>query len=129
MNSAAEPQGTAGDRPDGQAPPVPEGSAGGRSGGGSGYERPLPPEVDAAIRATAAGQAAPAALALAAIAHRAITELNKLARAEASRRRGQPDWGTWAGLSNSARDAVLKVSTCRKSATELAGRVTPPSDA
>lgn len=96
----------------------------------SAYERPLPPEVDAAIRATAtADQPAPAALALAAIAHRAITELNKLARAEANQRRGQPDWGTWAGLSNSARDAVLKVSTCRKAATELAGRVSPPTDA
>jgi hypothetical protein len=87
----------------------------------SGPERPLPPEIEGAIRAVASAERpAAAALTLAAIAHRAIVELNKLARAEAVGRRGQPDWGTWAGLANSARDAVLRVSTCRKSAGELA---------
>jgi hypothetical protein len=90
-------------------------------------ERALPPEVDSAIRAVATAEApAGAALTLALIAHRAINELNKLARAEAARHRGQADWGTWAGLANSARDAVLRVSTCRRAAGELA-RQAPPS--
>ena len=87
----------------------------------TGPERPLPPEIENAIRAVAlTDRPEVAALTLAAIAHRAIVELNKLARAEAVGRRGTPEWGTWAGLANSARDAVLRVSTCRKSAGELA---------
>jgi hypothetical protein len=86
-------------------------------------EPPLPPEVDAAIRAVAAAEPPErAALVLASIAHRAINELNKLSRAEAARRRGQPDWGTWAGLANGARDAVLRVSTCRRAAADLVRR-------
>jgi hypothetical protein len=85
--------------------------------------QPIPREVDQAIRDAATIQApARAALTLAAIANRAIAELNKLARAEANRRRGQADWGTWAGLANTARDAVLRVSSCRKAATELVQR-------
>lgn len=86
--------------------------------------RAIPREVDDAIRLAATTERPEqAALTLAAIANRAIAELNKLARAEANRRRGQPDWGTWAGLANTARDAVLKVSTCRKVALELARKV------
>ncbi len=100
--------------------PVGEGS--GPAAPAGGYERPLPREVDDALRAVGTAERPEgAALTLAAIAHRALTELNKLARAEAGRRRGQPEWGSWAGLSNSARDAVLKVSTCRKAAGDLAG--------
>lgn len=88
--------------------------------------RPLPKEVEDAIRGASAAEApAQAALTLAAIANRAIAELNKLARAEANRRRGQPEWGTWAGLANSARDAVLKTATCRKTASELAHKANP----
>jgi hypothetical protein len=83
--------------------------------------RPLPREVEDAIRGVAmAEQPEAAALTLAAIANRAVAELNKLARAQSSARRGQPDWGTWAGLANTARDAVLRVATCRKVAAELA---------
>ena len=95
------------------------------SGGGAGDEtRPLPKAVEDAIRGVSETEGpAAAALTLAAIANRAIAELNKLARAEANRQRGQPDWGTWAGLANSARDAVLKTATCRKAAGELAQRV------
>lgn len=85
--------------------------------------RPLPREVEEALRNVSVAETPEeAVLTLSAIATRAVAELNKLARAEANRRRGQPEWGTWAGLANSARDAVLKVSTCRKAATELARR-------
>jgi hypothetical protein len=86
----------------------------------TGQDPPLPSEVDQAIRA-AAGAETPerAALTLAAIANRAVAELNKLARAEAISRRGSPEWGAWAGLANTARDAVLRVATCRKAATDL----------
>jgi hypothetical protein len=87
----------------------------------SGPESPLPGEVDAAIRAAAEGESPErAALTLSAIANRAIAELNKLARSEAVRRRGTPEWGTWAGLANTARDAVLRTAACRKAATDLA---------
>ena len=67
-----------------------------------------------------AGSPERAALTLAAIATRSVAELNKLARARSIERRGTPAWGSWAGLANSARDAVLRVATCRKAATELA---------
>jgi hypothetical protein len=84
-------------------------------------ERPIPAEVEAAIRGvSSAERPEEAALTLAAIASRAIAELNKLARAQSNARRGQPDWGGWAGLANTARDAVLRVATCRKTAAELA---------
>ena len=84
----------------------------------------MPREVEAAIQGVASAESPEqAALTLAAIANRAIAELNKLARTEASRRRGQADWGAWAGLANTARDAVLKVATCRKVATELAQKL------
>ncbi|HEX2035472.1 MAG TPA: hypothetical protein VHS99_14940 [Chloroflexota bacterium] len=86
--------------------------------------RPLPKEIEDALRGVSGAETpAQAALTLSAIANRAVAELNKLARAEANRRRGQPDWGTWAGLANAARDAVLRVSTCRKAAVELARKV------
>jgi hypothetical protein len=83
--------------------------------------RPLPPAVDEAIRGVAAAERPDqAALTLAAIATRAIAELNRLARAEANQRRGRPDWGAWASLANAARDAVLKLSACRRAAADLA---------
>jgi hypothetical protein len=86
----------------------------------TGETRPIPKEVDDAIRAAAVAESAEdAALTLAAIANRAIAELNKLARTQSQARRGQPDWGTWAGMANAARDAVLRVATCRKTAAEL----------
>ncbi|MBI3974594.1 MAG: hypothetical protein HY332_25230 [Chloroflexi bacterium] len=88
---------------------------------GSEELRPIPKEVDDAIRGVATAESPEhAALTLAAIANRAVAELNKLARAEGARRRGQPDWGDWAGLANTARDAVLKTATCRKTAADLA---------
>jgi hypothetical protein len=88
---------------------------------GSDATRALPVEVEQAIRATTTAESADqAALTLAAIANRAIAELNKLARAEANARRGQAEWGAWASMANAARDAVLKVATCRKVASDLA---------
>ena len=87
----------------------------------TGDTRPIPREVEEAIRAVSVSEEpAAAALTLAAIANRAVAELNKLARAQSNARRGQPEWGAWAGLANTARDAVLRVATLRKVATELA---------
>ena len=103
---------------------APGGTAAGQAESGEGgATRSLPPEVEAAIRAVStAGDPAEAALTLAAVANRAVAELNKLARQQSAARRGQPDWGSWAGLANTARDAVLRVATCRKVAAELAQR-------
>ena len=83
--------------------------------------RPIPKTVEDAIRGAAASEPPEeAALVLAAIANRAMAELNKLARAQGAARRGTPDWGSWAALANAARDAVLRVATCRKTAFDLA---------
>ncbi len=85
--------------------------------------RPLPPAVEQAIReATESPARAEAVLTLAAVANRAIASLNTLARAEANARRGAEDWGAWASLANAARDAVLRMATCRKIAADLARR-------
>jgi hypothetical protein len=95
--------------------------------GERGDARPLPPDIEDAIRRlSAAERPEAAALTLAAIANRAVAELNKLARAQSNARRGQPDWGAWAGLANTARDAVLRVATCRKVAAELAEKAGKP---
>lgn len=90
--------------------------------------RPLPAPVEDAIRAAAAeGEPEQRALVLAAIATRAVAELNRLSRAEATARRGAASWPAWASLSNAARDAVLKLATCRKAATALASASRPPA--
>jgi len=60
-----------------------------------------------------------AALALADLANRVAVELHKLARAEAANRKGQPDWGSWAKLANSARAGVLQAAACRDAARGL----------
>jgi hypothetical protein len=96
-----------------------EGAAGDAGNAGA----TIPPEVDTLVRAAAeAASPVQAALTLAAIANRAIAELNKVARGEANARRGAEDWGAWASLANAARDAALKTATCRKVATELSRR-------
>lgn len=46
-------------------------------------------------------------------------ELHKLARDESARRKGRPDWPSWAQLQNTARDAMLRASMCRKLAESL----------
>jgi len=87
-------------------------------------QRPVPPEVEASIQAALDNPVrGEAVLSLAAIANRAAAALNTLARSESNARRGAEDWGTWAALANAARDAVLKMATCRKVATDVARRV------
>ncbi len=60
-----------------------------------------------------------AALALATLLTRAATRLHNLARGEASARKGQPEWPTWAALQNAARNTVLGASTTRDQAGRL----------
>jgi hypothetical protein len=56
---------------------------------------------------------------LTAVANRAVIELHKLARQEATRRRGEADWGSWARLANAARSGVLQVAAIRDSVKGL----------
>jgi len=69
-----------------------------------------------------------AALALANLSSKVLTELYKLARTEAQARRGQADWGRWAKLANAARNTVLQSASCRDVARELAGAPAPAPD-
>jgi hypothetical protein len=62
---------------------------------------------------------------LAALASRAATRLHGLTRTEATARKGQPTWPTWAALQNAARTLVLHSSTCR----DLAARLSKPNAA
>ncbi|MCC7106129.1 MAG: hypothetical protein IT307_13380 [Chloroflexi bacterium] len=79
--------------------------------------------VDRAIRELMADrQPAEAAYVAAVVLNRAAAELHRLARAEAATRKGQADWGRWAGLQNAARNVVLLASTCRDSAAAILGR-------
>jgi hypothetical protein len=83
---------------------------------------PVPPDVEAAVKAAVAElPAAEAAYVLAAIANRATAALHKLARDTAEAKRGTPEWGRWARLQNASRDAVLRTATSREVAGELAG--------
>ena len=91
-----------------------------------GPRQPEPqPEVDAYLASLVEGVPAEvAAQALAAVLARAATRLHTLSRAQASARKGAPDWPAWAALQNASRSAVLQGSTCR----DLAKRL-PPADA
>ena len=82
-------------------------------------------EVDAAIRRIRGGPAGPAATELTAIANRAIIELHNVARTEANRLRGEPDWGQWARLANAARACVLQVAAVRDTLKVMAKDATP----
>jgi hypothetical protein len=85
-------------------------------------EEPNPdaPSPESIVRALVADKSAPeAALALATLTSRAVTELHRVARAEAQARRGQPEWGRWAKLANAARTAVLQAASCRDAARDL----------
>jgi hypothetical protein len=62
------------------------------------------------------------ALALATLAHRSVTRLHNLSRAQASASKDQPGWPVWAQLQNASRALVLQASTCRDLAAKLAGR-------
>ena len=59
---------------------------------------------------------------VAVLANRSAAELHRLAKGEATARKGTPEWGTWAALQNSARKLVLDSSTARDGAARLAGR-------
>lgn len=69
--------------------------------------------IDAAIRRLRSAPPEQAASDLAAIANRAIIELHNVARGEASKRRGDADWGRWARLANAARSGVLQLAAVR----------------
>ncbi|MPZ15458.1 MAG: hypothetical protein GEU73_13730 [Chloroflexi bacterium] len=76
--------------------------------------------ADQAIRQLAEAAPERALTDLTAIAHRAIIELNKIARNEASRRRGAADWGRWARMANATRGTVLQMASIRDSLKGLA---------
>lgn len=81
----------------------------------------IPIEVEAVIKAAIADpQRGEASLLLASIANRATAALHQVARAEAAARKGQPEWGRWAALTNISRDAVLRTAASRQSASQLA---------
>jgi hypothetical protein len=63
-----------------------------------------------------------ATLALAVLVNRAVTRLHTLSRSQASARKDEADWPTWAQLQNASRSLVLQASTCRDLASRLAGR-------
>ena len=78
------------------------------------------PSAETLVRTMVADRAPrEAAVALTELATRTLAELQKLARAEAEARRGQPDWGRWAKLANAARGAVLQGASCRDAARGL----------
>jgi len=80
-------------------------------------------EADRLIKGLQAELGAEAAVyAVAVLANRAAAELHRLAKGEATARKGTPEWGTWAALQNSARKLVLDSSTARDGAARLAGR-------
>ena len=80
-------------------------------------------EADRLIKAFTAGLGpAEAVYAVAVIANRAAAELHRLARAEATARKGTPEWGNWAAFQNAARNLVLQSSTARDLTARLAGR-------
>lgn len=77
--------------------------------------------LDRAIRGMGAGPPERAVADLTAIANRAVIELHKIARQEANRRRGEPDWAKWAGVANAARSGVLQIAAVRDSLKRLGG--------
>ena len=80
-------------------------------------------EADRLVKAIQAELGAEEAVyAVAVLANRAAAELHRLARAEATARKGTPEWGTWAALQNSARKLVLDASSARDGAARLVGR-------
>jgi len=83
----------------------------------------VPVEIEEAIKSILEKNSREdAALILAYVARKAAIELHKLAREEANRRKGGPDWGRWASLMNAARELVLNTTTSRDVAARIAGR-------
>ena len=89
--------------------------------------RPTVAEVEAQIRALGAAPPGTAVADLTAVAHRAIIELNRVAKQQATERRGQPDWGQWAKLANAVRGSVLQVATVRDAIKPLVRTPVPPT--
>jgi hypothetical protein len=84
--------------------------------------RDLQAEADRYLAELVSGlPAEQAARALAVLGNRVATRLHTLARAEATARKGQPDWPGWAQLQNASRNVVLQASTCRDLAMRLTG--------
>ena len=79
-------------------------------------------DVDEAIRGLRSAPPDQAVADLTAIANRAIIELHNVARSEASRRRGEADWGQWARLANAARACVLQVAAVRDTLKGMGGQ-------
>ncbi len=86
----------------------------------------IDPEIDAIIRTAGARADAAGAVELAQMANRVVSELHKVARKIANEKRGTPEWGRWASLVNTSRDAVLRTAACRKAASQLAQEEQPP---
>lgn len=86
-------------------------------------ERDVQAEADRLIKGLQVEPGTEAAVyAVAVLANRAAAELHRLAKGEATARKGTPEWGAWAALQNSARKLVLDSSTARDGAARLAGR-------
>ncbi len=88
-----------------------------------GQSRDYQAEADAYLKSLGDG-ASPeeTAYAVAVVLNRAAAELHRLARSEATARRGGQDWGAWAALQNAARGLVLQSSTARELAAKPTGR-------
>ena len=78
-------------------------------------QRPSAKNIDGAIRDLANAPPEVAISDLAAVANRAVIELNKVARTQANLLRGAPEWGKWARLANATRSTVLQMAAVRDS--------------
>ena len=88
-----------------------------------GAERNVQAEADRVIKELSARLGPEEAVyAVTVLANRAAAEMHRLAKTEATARKGSPEWGTWASFQNAARNLVLQSSTARDIAAKLAGR-------
>lgn len=76
-------------------------------------ERTSVAQIEQQIRELAVSSPETAAADLTAVAQRAIIELNRVAKQQATERRGRPEWGHWARLANAVRGSILQVATVR----------------
>lgn len=84
-------------------------------------------DIEEAIRQLSTLPPERALVDLTAITNRAIIELHKVARQQASQQRGQADWGKWAKLANAARSGVLQVAAIRDSVKGIAPQSESPA--
>jgi hypothetical protein len=87
--------------------------------------QPTTDEIERAIRQLGARPPHEAIPSLTAVANRAVIELNRVAREQASLHRGQPDWGKWARLANAVRSGILQLAAIRDSVKGLGLGVNP----